>query len=95
MSENGEKTVYPIVDCLPTQPDDRLKAYISGGGMPKNHRDAVEMALSLATSCLSCYCNPQGTQSSYLPPDDNGKYARDVIENITYMRLANFEERQG
>ena len=84
---------YPVVDCLPNQPDDRLKAYICGGGMPKNHQQAVVMALSLATSCLTLYADPEppGTGNSYLPKDGGGKYARDVIDNITYLRLARFE----
>lgn len=59
--------------------------------MPKNHQEAIEMALSLATSCLTCYCDPQGTTTSYLPSGDNGHYASEVIDNITYLRLANFE----
>jgi len=78
---------------MPNQPDERLKAYIAGGGMPKTHNEAVEMALSLATSCLTLYADPEppGTGNSYLPKDDKGKYASDVIDNITYLRLANFE----
>lgn len=52
------------------------------------------MALSLAVSCLTCYTDPQGSPSSYLPSDDNGKYASDIIDNITYLRLANFEEQK-
>lgn len=87
------ETKYPVVDCMPNQPDDRLKAYIGGAGMPKSHQDAVETALSLATSCLTLYADPEppGTGNSYLPKDDNGQYARDVIDNITYLRLARFE----
>ncbi len=75
---------YPIVPDMPNQPAARLKAYLCGG-LPKNHAEATEIALSLAVSCLTCYFDAQGN-------DDKGKYAGEVIDNITYLRLANFEK---
>lgn len=85
MTERTDSLIpYPIVTVMPDQPDDRLKAYLCGG-LPKNHAEAIEIALSLAVSCLTCYFDPQGE-------DDKGKYAGEVIDNVTYLRLAHFEK---
>lgn len=89
MSNKTDTTNWPVVEGLPNQPDERLRAH-TYNKPPASNLDALNTALSIATSCLSCYTCPQGTGNSYLEADDNGKYASEVIDNITYLRLANF-----
>lgn len=82
-----QTTIWPIVDGVPNQPDDRLRAF-TFNKPPAHNLDALNTALSLATSCLTtCSTLEEYSGSS---KSHNRQYAKEVVENITYLRLANF-----
>ena len=84
MTEN----TWPIVDIMPNQPDERLMAFTCGE-RPTDNLSALNTALSMATSCLTSCATPNEESGS--TSEQNRKYANEVIDNITYLRLANFE----
>lgn len=85
---------YPKVDGLPNQPDERILAACFGK-LPETYVKRLELAMSMATSCLTLYADPEpaGTGNSYLPKDDHGQYAREMLDEVTYLQLAPLEQQ--
>ena len=90
MGRDMEKVTYPVVDGFPNQPDDRIKAQLFGKPLPDTYLARLELAMSMAVSCLTLYADPEpaGTGNSYLRKDDHGQYAREIIDEVTYLQLA-------
>lgn len=85
---------YPKVEGLASQPDERLLAACFGK-LPDTYVKRLELAISMATSCLTLYADPEppGTGNSYLSKDDHGQYAREMLDEVTYLQLAPLEQQ--